>query len=160
MTATHYVAAASRPGTRWLLLGSLALNLFFIGIAIAIAVRPAPQARNWDRDVFVRTERLAERLPKEDAALLIAQMNANRDAIESTQKQYRAAQEAIREIIREEPFDPGALRAAMGETRAARQAFDSAVQNAFATATTQMSQPGRVALADWRTRRGANDKNR
>lgn len=159
MTATHYVPATSRPATRWLLLGSLALNLFFIGIAIAMAVRPAPPARTWDRDVFVRTERLAERLPKADGAILIAQMNANRAAIEQTQKRYRTAQEAIRESFRKEPFDPNAMRAAMNETRAARQEFDVALQNAFASAAMQMSQDGREALADWRSRR-SNDKNR
>ncbi len=160
MTATHYVPATSRPATRWLLLGSLALNLFFIGIAIAMAVRPAPPARTWDRDVFVRTERLAERLPKEDGAILMAQMNANRDAIEKTQQQYRAGQEAIRESFRKEPFDADAMRAAMSETRAARQAFDVALQNAFANAATQMSQAGRSALAEGRSRRASTDKNR
>lgn len=160
MTATHYAGTAARPTTRWLLLGSLALNLFFIGIAIAMAVRPTPAVRNWDRDIFVRTERLAEGLPKDDGAILVAQMNANREAIESTQKQYRAAQEAIRDSIRKEPFDAGALRAQMSETRAARQAFDMAVQTAFFNAATQMSQSGRVALADWRSRRSSNDRNR
>lgn len=160
MTATHYISAAKRPATRWLLLGSLALNLFFIGIAIAMAVRPAPSARTWERDIFIRTERLAESLPKADGALLVAQMNANRDTIESTQKQYRAAQNAIRESIRKEPFDESTMRAAMSETRAARQAFDVAVQNTFANAATQMSQAGRVALADWRSRRSPSDRNR
>jgi len=160
MTATHVMPATSRSSTRWLLLGSLALNLFFIGIAIAMAVRPPPPARNWDRDIFVRTERLAEGLPKDDGAILIAQMNANRNAIETTQKQYRAAQEAIRDSFRKEPFDQSAMQAAMGDARAARQAFDTAVQNAFASAATRMSQPGRIALADWRSRRGPNDKNR
>lgn len=160
MTATHYVPVTSRPGTRWLLLGSLALNLFFIGIAIAMAVRPAPPARTWDRDIFVRTERLADRLPKADGAILIAQMKANRDAIEETQQQYRAGQEAIRESFRKEPFDAGAMRAAMSETRAARQAFDVAVQDAFAHAATQMSQAGRVALAGWGSPRRNGDRNR
>lgn len=159
MTATHVMPAATRSSTRWLLLGSLALNLFFIGIAIAMAVRPPPP-RTWDRDVFVRTERLAERLPKADGDILIAQMKANREAIEKTQKQYRDAQEAIRESFRKEPFDPNAMRAAMDQTRAARQDFDVALQNAFAAAAAQMSQDGRVALADWRSRRGPNDKNR
>lgn len=160
MTATHYAPATSRPATRWLLLGSLALNLFFIGIAIAMAVRPPPPGRMWDRDIFVRTERLAERLPKEDGAILIAQMNANRDAIERTQKQYRAGQEAIRESFGKEPFDANAMRAAMSDTRAARQAFDVAVQAAFANAATQMSQAGRAALADWRSSRRNDDRNR
>lgn len=161
MTATHVMPTSARSSTRWLLLGSLALNLFFIGIAIAMAVRPPPAPRTWDRDVFVRTERLAERLPKADGDILITQMNANRDAIEKTQKQYRDAQEAIRNSFRKEPFDPNAMRAAMDATRAARQAFDVAVQTAFASAASQMSQAGRVALADARpSRRGPNEKNR
>jgi len=159
MTTTHVMPATTRSSTRWLLLGSLALNLFFIGIAIAMAVRPPPE-RNWDRDIFVRTERLADGLPQDDGAILIAQMNANRTTIETTQKQYRAAQEAIRDSFRKEPFDPGAMQAAMSDARAARQAFDTAVQNAFANAATRMSQAGRIALADWRSRRGPNHKNR
>lgn len=157
MTAASYARTTSRPGTRWLLLGSLALNLFFIGIAIAMAVRPPP-ARSWDRDIFIRTERLAESLPKSDGAILVAQMNANRAAIENTQKQYRAAQEAIRDSFRKEPFDAAAMRAAMSETRAARQAFDVAVQDAFAKAAAEMSQAGRVALGDSRGRRSANNR--
>ncbi|MCW5691781.1 MAG: periplasmic heavy metal sensor [Pseudolabrys sp.] len=155
MTATHFTAATTRPATRWLLLGSLALNLFFIGIAIAMAVRPAPPPRTWDRDVFVRTERLAEGLPQADRDILLKQMEANRPAIEKTQTAYRAAQESIRDNLRKEPFDPAAMRAAMNDTRAARQAFDIAVQNAFASATEQMSQNGRTALADWRRNRSA-----
>lgn len=151
MTATHFIPATAKPKTRWLLLGSLALNLFFIGIAIAMAVRPAPPARSWDRDIFIRTERLAENLPKADGDILIAQMNANRAAIENTQKVYRAAQETIRESFRKEPYDPSALRAAMNETRMARQDFDVAVQTAFAKAADQMSQAGRTAMGSWRS---------
>jgi len=53
-------AAMTRGSSRWLLLGSLALNLFFIGIAISLAVRPAPAPAptSWDPDVFVRMERI------------------------------------------------------------------------------------------------------
>ncbi len=161
MTATHVMPATTRSSTRWLLLGSLALNLFFIGIAIAMAVRGPPPPRTWDRDVFVRTERLAERLPKADGDILIAQMNANRNAIEATQKQYRDAQEAIRDSFRKEPFDPVAMRAAMDQTRAARQNFDSALQNAFAAAAASMSQDGRAALAERGSpRRDRTEKNR
>ncbi|MCW5688849.1 MAG: periplasmic heavy metal sensor [Pseudolabrys sp.] len=152
MTATHVTPTAARPATRWLLLGSLALNLFFIGIAIAMAVRPAPPPRMWDRDVFVRTERLASGLPQADRDILLKQMEANRPAIEQTQTAYRAAQESIRDNLRKEPFDPAAMRAAMNDTRSARQAFDVALQNVFATAAEQMSQNGRKALADWRHR--------
>ena len=153
MTATQFTPTAARPATRWLLLGSLALNLFFIGIAIAMVVRHPPAPRNWDRDIFVRTERLAEGLPKADRDILLQQMQTNRPAIEKTQSEYRAAQESIRDNLRKEPFDINAMRAAMNDTRVARQAFDVAVQNAFASAAEQMSQGGRTALADWRHNR-------
>lgn len=153
MTATHFSPAQAKPTTRWLLLGSLALNLFFIGIAIAMVVRHPAPPRTWDRDIFVRTERLAEGLPKADRDILLQQMQANRPAIEKTQTEYRAAQESIRDNLRKEPFDVNAMRAAMNDTRTARQAFDVAVQNAFASAAAQMSQDGRTALADWRHNR-------
>jgi len=156
MTATHYSPAQVKPTTRWLLLGSLALNLFFIGIAIAMVVRHPAPPRAWDRDIFVRTERLAEGLPKADRDILLQQMQANRPAIEKTQNEYRAAQESIRDNLRKEPFDINAMRAAMNDTRVARQAFDVAVQNSFANAAAQMSQSGRTALADWRRNRSAN----
>ncbi|MBS0248429.1 MAG: periplasmic heavy metal sensor [Proteobacteria bacterium] len=150
MTATHFTPTSARPATRWLLLGSLALNLFFIGIAIAMAVRHPPPPRTWDRDIFVRTERLAEGLPKADRDILLHEMQANRPAIEKTQSAYRAAQESIRDSLRKEPFDINAMRDAMNATRAARQAFDVAIQSAFAGAAEKMSQNGRTALADWR----------
>lgn len=141
-------AISSRGSTRWLLLGSLALNLFFVGVAVAMAIRsPAPSA--WDRNVFVRVERLAATLPPADGDLLRGHVNANRAAIEEAQTNYRGAQDAIRETLRQEPFDPGAMRAAMAKTRAARQTFDQTVQGMFASAAAQMSSAGRNALADW-----------
>ena len=49
MSVAHLTPSmAERGSSRWLLLGSLALNLFFIGVAIAMAVR-APAAPTWDR---------------------------------------------------------------------------------------------------------------
>ena len=62
MSIAHALPGATHGSPRWLLLGSLALNLFFIGVAIAMAVR-APAPSYWDRNVFVRVERLAATLP-------------------------------------------------------------------------------------------------
>jgi uncharacterized membrane protein len=148
MTLAQYAPAVSRGSSRWLLLGSLALNLFFIGVALAIAVR-APAAPTWDRNVFVRVERIAATLPPVDADLLRGQINANRQLIEDTQAKYRAAQDEIRATLRRAPFDVEALRAAMAKTRAARQDFDRVIQGVFAFAASQMSPAGRSALADW-----------
>ncbi len=39
MTIAQTVPATTRMSSRWLLLGSLALNLFFVGVAVAMFVR-------------------------------------------------------------------------------------------------------------------------
>jgi uncharacterized membrane protein len=148
MTIAQYAPAVTRGSSRWLLLGSLALNLFFIGVALAVVVR-APAAPAWDRNVFVRVERVASTLPPADADLLRGQINANRQLIEDSQARYRAAQDQIRATLRQEPFDVEALRAVMAKTRAARQSFDQVIQGVFAFSASQMSPAGRSALADW-----------
>jgi len=76
---------------RWLWAGSLALNLFFIGVEVVIAIRP-PAPSYWDQDVFVRIDRLAATLPRADGTLLRARFEDSRDAIENAQSAYRSAQ--------------------------------------------------------------------
>ncbi len=138
----------ARGSSRWLLLGSLALNLFFIGIAIAMAIR-TPASPSWDPNVFVRVERLAASLPSADGDLLRGRIKANREPIEDAQTKYRTAQDNIRATLRQDPFDAAALQAAMAKTRAARQGFDQVIQGVFAGTAAQMSPAGRRALADW-----------
>ncbi len=157
MSVAHALPAVTRGSSRWLLLGSLALNLFFVGIAVAIAIR-APAPSYWDRNVFVRVERLAATLPPADADIVRGEINANHVAIDEAQTKYHAAREHIHEVLRQEPFDPAAMRAAMAQTRAARQTFDQVIQGVFATAATQMSSAGRHALADWPPGRNSANK--
>ena len=126
----------SAGSSRWLLLGSLALNLFFVGVAIAMAVR-APAPSYWDRNVFVRVERFAATLPPADGDVLRGQINANRAAIEGTQTEYHSARDHIHEVLRQEPFDVEAMRAAMAKTRSARHAFDQTIQGVFAVSRRQ-----------------------
>src|ERR1700741_1933472 len=148
MSIAQAFSATERGSSRWLLLGSLALNLFFVGVAIAMAVR-APAPSYWDRNVFVRVERLAATLPPADPDILRGEINANRSAITDSQIAYHKAQDSIHEVLRQEPFDVETMRAAMAKTRAARQAFDQNVQGAFAAIATKIPPAGRHALADW-----------
>jgi uncharacterized membrane protein len=154
MSVAFAPAAVTRGSSRWLLLGSLALNLFFVGVAVAIAVR-APTPPSWDRNVFVRVERLAASLPPADADILRNQIQANHAAIEGAQTQYQTARSQIRETLRQDPFKADDMRAAMAATRAARQNFDQVIQGVFADAAGQMSSAGRHALADWRSKRNS-----
>jgi uncharacterized membrane protein len=149
MTIAQAAPVMTRSGPRWLLLGSLALNLFFIGVAVAVAVRPAAPPR-WDPNVFVRVERIAETLPPADAAIVREEMRANHAAIDEAQTKYYAARHEIRETLRQDPFNVADMRAAMAKTRAARQTFDQIIQGVFADAASKMSSAGRHALADWR----------
>ena len=157
MTVAQYAATTTRGSSRWLLLGSLALNLFFVGVAVAMAVRaPAPPA--WDRNVFVRVEHIADTLPPSDADLWRGQSNANRQLIDEAQTKYHSAQDSIHVALRRQPFEAEALRAAMAQTRTARQAFDQVIQGVFAVSAAQMSPAGRQALADWPPNRKTKSK--
>jgi uncharacterized membrane protein len=138
-------------GSRWLLLGSLALNLFFVGVAVAMAVRaPAPPPR-WDPNVFVRVDRLSQTLPPADADILRGAFQANHDRIAAAQSAYQAARNGIRETLRQDPFQVADMRAAMAKTRAARQAFDEVIQGVFADTAPKLSSAARHAVADWRS---------
>jgi len=149
MSLAHAMPSMTRDGSsRWLLLGSLALNLFFVGVAVAMAIR-APAPSYWDPNVFVRVERLAATLPPADADILRGQINANHAAIEQAQTQYHTARQRIHDVLRQEPFDVEAMRAATAQTRTARMAYDQTIQNVFADIAAKITPAGRQALANW-----------
>jgi len=148
MSIAHAVPAMTHGSSRWLLLGSLALNLFFVGVAVAMAIR-APAPSYWDPNIFVRVERLAATLPSADAAILRGQINENHAAIDDTQAKYHSARQHIHDVLRQEPFNVEAMRAATAQTRAARLAFDQSVQGVFANIAAKISPAGRQALANW-----------
>jgi uncharacterized membrane protein len=131
---------------RRLLFGSLALNLFFIGVTAALLVRtPAPV----DRNIGARIERLAASLPQPDGDKLRADFRAERAAVNAARLNYDKARDGIRAVLRTEPFDAAAMRDAMSKARAARQDFDLVLQGVVATAAAEMSPAGRQKLAEW-----------
>jgi len=149
MSVAHAFSPPARAsGSRWLLLGSLALNLFFVGVAVAMAIRaPAPR---WDPDVFVRVERLSATLPPADADILRGAFQASHERIAGAQAAYQDGRRSIHEILQQEPFKIEDLRDAMAKTRAARQAVDQVVQGVFADTVVKLSPAARHTVADWR----------
>lgn len=158
MTMAQTLPMAERRSTRWLLLGSLALNLFFVGVAIAMLIRGPEPPPTWDRNVFVRVDRIAATLPPADGNILRGSINNIQPTLEAAQTEFRASQDSIRDAVRQEPFSVEAMRAAMTRTRAARQNFDQIVQGAFADAAAKMSPSGRQALAAWPPGRNSTSK--
>jgi uncharacterized membrane protein len=139
--------------SRRVLLVSLALNLFFLGLAGAFVVRtyyaPSATPALVDRSVAARIDRLAATLPPADAEKLRGEFRAEVAKVEPAREAYRVAQDKARAVLRAEPFDVAALRVAMRETRAARQTLDEALHEVIAAAAMDMSAAGRGKLAEW-----------
>ena len=155
MSITHALSLPSLTTPRALLFGSLALNLFFVGVTAALLVRsPTTPPRN----VATRIERLAESLPAADGDTLRVNFKAQRDAVESARAGYDNAREDIRSVLRREPFDAAAMQSAMNKTRAARQNYDQVLQAMLAKAAAEMSGAGRRAMADWSPSARQRDK--
>jgi uncharacterized membrane protein len=165
MTLTGLTLRGSDGSPRWLLLASLALNLFFIGIGGALLLQyynadTMPPRTAYDRSVAGRIERIAASLPAEDADRLRKAYQAQRSEIDGARAAYRDKQEAVRTALRAEPFSPDSLKAAMAEMRTSRQAFDRSIHGLFAQQASEMSQAGRQALADRSSRRGAGPQSK
>jgi uncharacterized membrane protein len=153
------MATASTPiggdrRSRVILLSSLAVNLFFLGLISAGPVRHLfhPHQRlvmEPHRGAAERIDRLAGTLPADDADKLRAVFHSKEKTLESAHAAYRKAQESMRSTLRAEPFDVSALRSAMTDVRTARQSLEAVLQDAIATAATEMSPAGRNKLADW-----------
>ncbi len=139
--------------TRWLVFVSLALNLFFVGVAGALIVRhytemPAVSAP-LDRSAAARIERLAAILPTKDAEILRDEFRARASTVEGAREEYRRMLDVARAFLRMEPFDVSAMQTALAAARGARQIFDQLMHELIVTAATKMSAEGRAKLADW-----------
>jgi len=140
--------------SRWLLIGSLALNLFFIGTVGSLAVRhyvmsAQPAATERPRTAAARIERLAAPLPPADAEKLRATFRPRASEAEEARVALNRAFERIQAALRKEPFDLAQLRAALVEVRAMRPAYELVMQEIYLAAAGAMSPEGRAKLADW-----------
>jgi uncharacterized membrane protein len=139
---------------RWLLLGSLALNLAFVGAAGAVAFRysspvPLTTVARIDHSLAGRLDRIATSLPPADADVLRAQLRDDAEKVASAQADLRLSQDDVRKSLRAEPFDPDAMRTAMAENRTAHENYDQVLHDMIASAAARMSIVGRNKLADW-----------
>ena len=146
--------------SRWLLIGSLALNLFFVGTIVSLAARhyvmpSQPVATERPRTAAARIERLAAPLPAADAEKLRVAFRARESAAEGARDALNKAYDGAQSVLRAEPLDTGALRAALAEARAKRPAYDQIMQDILVAGASTMSAEGRAKLADWPSPRPA-----
>jgi uncharacterized membrane protein len=162
MTMISTFAAPDRS-SRWLLVASLALNLFFIGTVGALAIRhyvtPAqPAATDRPRTAAARIERLVAGLPAADADKLRAAFRAREAAAEGARDALNRAIERIQAGLRAQPFDAAQVRVAMAEARTVRPPYEQIMQEILVAAASTMSQEGRTKLADWPAPRPATSR--
>src|SRR3954454_6338290 len=113
---TMTMTMPDRP-SRWLLIGSLALNLFFVGTLVSLAARTymlpgQPAATERPRTAAARIERLAAPLPAADAEKLRAAFRAREAAAEGARDALNRALEHLQAALRTQPFDAAQLRVA------------------------------------------------
>ncbi|MGH6672379.1 MAG: periplasmic heavy metal sensor [Xanthobacteraceae bacterium] len=144
---------------RYLLLGSLMLNLAFVGAAGAMALQHTrdvplqPVLGIGHHGVEHRFDHLLARLPAHDATIMRAMLRADAVKLATAEAQIRLSQVEVRDSLRAQPFDPAAVRTAMAETSRAHDHLFQLVHSALATATAEMSPAGRQTIADWPQRR-------
>jgi uncharacterized membrane protein len=142
----------------WLLLGSLALNLFFVGAAGAVAYRysspvPLKTVSRIERNPIVKLNRVADTLPPADADVMRGQLRLDEVKIAAAQADLRLSQDDVRKSLRAEPFDADAMRKAMAANHSAHERFDQVIHDMLASAASKMSVVGRNKLADWPSQR-------
>ncbi len=150
MTDVPPSASAGRA-RRWLLIASLALNVFFIGGLVSVAshrfTRPPPTPA--DRTLEARIDRLTNSLPPQDAALLQTQFKAVEATVERARQASRDAQQNVRVALTAPTFDPDAATQALGALREARERIWIEIHSALVKAAIAMSPEGRERLARW-----------
>lgn len=140
--------AAPRPWLRFTLIGSIALNLFFVGMAGVWAVKPFWRSHFGPPPVAENlAERMSSHLPDADKMILRQAVQKRQDEIRAHMKTARGAQRDIRRTLRADPFDPDAFTAASNRARAERDVAQIAMHQAMREAAIAMSAEGRAKLA-------------
>ncbi|MGB6535242.1 MAG: periplasmic heavy metal sensor [Xanthobacteraceae bacterium] len=152
------ISSAHQGGRlRYLLLGSLMLNLLFAGAAGAMAVQHSravalEPVAGIHHGIAIRIDRIAATLPARDGGILRGEFRAQAAKLAAAEIEVRLAQETVRQHLRAQPFDAAAVRTALAQTSRAREHFYHLVHEVVAGATAKMSPDGRKMLADWRIR--------
>src|SRR5271168_4464560 len=154
---TSAITVGAPPGQllRWALLVSLALNLFFIGLAATQAVRSGIEAPGHFKP-GLRLDAMVDTLPAADGAKLRHALDAEMDKVAAANAAYRKAQDAARQALSTEPFDRLAFETALADIRGRREELQKAWQAVVVKAAPDMSADGRRRLGEWTAIKGAS----
>lgn len=134
-----------RHGARWLLLASLCVNVALAAYVSAQWSRPGwtPAGAGMPSRMI---ERVAARLPKEDADILWQIYRSKEPEMISLQSEYTRSLLRTMRLAGQTEVDKPALRAAVKESRDKRLAIGDAVIETFVEMLEQISPKGRRQL--------------
>jgi uncharacterized membrane protein len=153
------IGSLSRP-LRFLLIGSLALNLFGIGIIAADAIMD----RDGHGGLFGHgrpprfmdlpsPRELRAVLPESDQAKLDHLLDANRAQFHQRRDELFAARQAVADAIKADPFDRAKLETAFAALRERNAAMAAGAQNWLVEFIAGIDPQGRAKVADLLTQR-------
>ena len=155
-----------RKKRRWLLLASLALNLFLIAFLVVGTFRHHSHGDRLPRPIiglakFVQADERAEWflrfMPDEDEPALRALRMNHGDPLRIAAQENRAARSAVLALISDGERDPAVLGPAFNRLTEARTALQAAHSALLLQASQTLSDEGYEHLAGWRKHKYRDD---
>ena len=142
----------------WLLVVSLALNLFLVGLMAGHRLSPPPIPEAVPGTVFADLRRMADVLPAETRGEVRQLFEAHRPEIIRGLMAMRAARDDIRDILLTDPYDPEALQTAFDALRDRTAEVQSVVHAALVEVAGRLGPEERLAIVREPHRRGGSDR--
>ena len=139
--------APKRRLMRYLLIGSLALNLLVLGIVGGAVIR-GPGGFGGPRGFDLALGPIVEALAPEDRQAIRDQLRSNDMLRQHPRQDREALAKALQAALRMDPYDPAAVEAALSVQRDRLFAVQTAGQQALVARITLMSPQARLAFAD------------
>ena len=142
---------------RWLLFGSLAVNLLILGVVIGWVLSPDGPRRDDRPARSLMGAPFAEALAPEDRRALLREMRGRAERIEGTRDELRARFETLLGALRAEEWDRGAVSAVLDDQRRAAEGRQRLGEELLLDRLDAMTPEARRAYADRleeRVRRG------
>jgi uncharacterized membrane protein len=131
---------------RWLLPASLLVNAFLIGTMVGHLGHP-PFGPHPPGPPPELERRMGEGLDDEDAEIVRKAFDGVSDRLAQSRARLVEAHKQVRSALEADPYDPGALKAALDAIHVARDGDDEAMNTAFFEAVGKVSPEGRRKLA-------------
>ena len=142
----------------WVLIASLTLNLFLVGLIAGDRLSPPPPPESIPGTVFADLRRMSEALPPETRGEIRDRFEVHRPELIRGLMAMRAARHDVRDVLQREPYDPDALRAAFDTLRERTDAVQAIVHTALIEVAGQLDPDERLAIARPPGRRGGPDR--